>query len=197
VREPSVPAPALAVDDADGRAPERHPDGVVLEPPPALPSATVRADARGVIALREPRGEQEVQRLVRSLVDGFEHESIEEVMRLFAADAGPIGGRFHATRDMLARDLQMRMGRVDYAQLAGLEVYRKDKIQTFEYDELGGEGEGARPAEMRPGDLLVRVPIELARLNGERFFPDVLTLLLRSGDKGVLKIAGWGEADNP
>lgn len=73
----------------------RRPDGVVIEPPPALPVAGDRAPATGVVALREPLGDKDVEEVVRAYVRAFEREDIDALVQLLAQEAVPLG-RFPA-----------------------------------------------------------------------------------------------------
>ena len=49
---------------------------------------------------------------------------------------------------------------------------------------------------MRSGEVLVRAPLEVTRVAGERVFGDVLMMVLRRQD-GSLRIAGYSEVDAP
>jgi hypothetical protein len=130
---------------ASDSASTRRPDGVLIEPAAALPNAQSRAQARGVIALREPAADTAVRELVKSFVEGFEHESLEELLRLLTADAAPLEGRSRGGREVLFRSWRQRMMSVEYSQLAGVEVYRPERIQTAEYDELLAEERPVAP----------------------------------------------------
>ncbi len=164
----------------------RHPDGVALEPPPALPPATDRANAAGVVALREPLADKDVEDVVRAYVRGFEREDIEALRALLSPDAAPLGRV--GGRQQLVDLWMMKMKSFEYQKLAGTEVVRYSQIERYTYEALGNPGAPPRPAEMRPGDLYVRVPIASSRI-GTEFFGDVIVLLLRR-EEGRLKIAG-------
>jgi hypothetical protein len=47
---------------------------------------------------------------------------------------------------------------------------------------------------MRPGEILVRAPIDRTHVAGERLFGDVFVLVLRRED-GELRIAAYGEME--
>jgi hypothetical protein len=47
---------------------------------------------------------------------------------------------------------------------------------------------------MRPGELYVRVPLEVSRIAGENFFGHVIVMLVRRED-GKNPIAAYGEID--
>lgn len=168
----------------------RRPDGVVLEPPPALPDASDRAPARGVVALREPLADKDVEEVVRAYVRGFEREDVGALEQLLAHDATPLGRA--GGRAQLVELWRTRIRNFEYQKLAGLEVARFSQIEKLSYDAFDAPGAGPRPPEMRPGDLYVRVPILTARIGNDQLFGDVLVLLLRRED-GRLRIAGQAD----
>jgi hypothetical protein len=183
-------ASIVALADEPDAAP-RRPDGVVLEPPTAMPSASARAEARGVVALRQPIPVEAVNEVVRALVDAWAHESLDGLFALLTQDAGPLDARARG-RAALMEGWRQRLRAREYKKLEGLELYRPDRIERYLYEDLGGPDEPSRPADMRPDDVYVRVPLEVSQLGGERYFEGVLVLLLRL-DQGHLKIAGYGE----
>jgi len=175
----------------------RRPDGVVLEPPPTIPPAVERAEARGIVTLREPLGEDALREVVRAYFTAFEREDAEALGQLLTPDAAGLDPRAKpATRAQLVDQFRARMRNLDYTKMAGTEVAELDRLEHFGADDLGHEGAPPRPSEMRADDVLVRVPVATPRFGGERFFGDRLTLLLRR-DEGRLKIAGVAEDDAP
>jgi hypothetical protein len=82
-----------------------------------------------------------------------------------------------------------------YARLAGVEIVRLERVERWESDDLGAPEAPARPTDMRPGETYVRVPLETGRIAGERFFGDVIVLLVRRED-GRYKIVAYGEVDD-
>lgn len=196
-REGAV-AVAPTQSEVEGRAAHetaRQPDAVVVDPPPSWPSAVARVEARGVVALREPAGNAAVTDLLQAFVDGWEHESIDALVALLAPDAVAIDGAEHGHASLIDTWRQRLRAR-DYGRLAGTEVVRPDRIQRWAWDELGTPDTPARPPSMRPSDVLVRVPLEVTRVGGERVFGDVMMLVLRRID-GKLRIAAYGEIDAP
>jgi hypothetical protein len=190
---PIAPAPADR-GGPPGKDP-RRPDAVVVDPPQSVPSAVAHVEARGVITLREPAGNAAVDGLLQAFVDGWEHESIDALVALLAPDAVLLDGseRSHAT---LVETWRQRLRAHDYARLSGAEVLRADRVQRWAWDELGTPESPARPPGMRPSDLLVRAPLEVTRVAGERVFGDVMIMVLRHED-GKLRIAAYGEVDAP
>jgi hypothetical protein len=165
----------------------RKPDGVVLDRPVTLPESDERGrTADRVVALREPFETRAIEELIKAYFHGWEHEDAEAIGRLLTDDAvllkRPGAGVVDAIRT--------RMRTYEYQRLAGLEVARFDRLERFAYADL--EGSATRPAEMREGDLLVRVPLLVARVGGDPLFGDSLVLLLRRQD-GAARIAGIAE----
>jgi hypothetical protein len=195
-----VPNAAAAGDPAGSgaRLVPRRPDGVVLDPPTvlsALPAASAHARAEGIVALREPSGADAVVDLVLGFLDGWAHESLDSLLALTTPDAGLLDGPDHG-HATLVESWRQRMHAHDYARLAGAEIVRPERIERWEWDDLGPPPAPARPPEMRRGEVLVRAPLEVTRVAGERVFGDVLTLILRRED-GKLRIAAYGESDAP
>jgi hypothetical protein len=168
----------------------RHPDGVVLEPPPALPAPSDRATATGVVALREPLADKDIEDVVRAYVRAFEREDLDALVQLLAQDAQPLGRA--GNKAQLVDLWRTKMKNFEYQKLAGVEVARVAQIEKHSYDSLGASGGPVRPNEMRPGDLYVRVPIATPRVGSDQLFGDILVLLLRRED-GRLKIAGQAD----
>ena len=165
----------------------REPDGVVLDRPVTLPESDERGRTEDrVVALREPFETRAIEELVKAYFHAWEHEDAEAIGRLLTEDAvllkRPGAGVVDAART--------RMRTYEYQRIAGLEVARFDRLERFAYADL--EGSSVRPSEMRDGDLLVRVPLLVARVGGDPLFGDSLVLLLRRQD-GAARIAGVAE----
>lgn len=184
-------ASAPALETRTGPEPKRKPDGVLLEPSPAIPPAAIRAEASGVVALEPGLSRKELGALVDRLMAGFESEQPERVLELLLVDAVDLVT--HGGRDTIAASLRARFAARDYGKIRGLEVAHVDRAEVREYEDLPAAGARARPHEMLPGDLLLRVPMTAPLSNGERLFDDVLLLLLRRDARGQLRIAGIGE----
>jgi hypothetical protein len=173
----------------------RRPDAVVVEPPPAIPEAVERADARGVVVLRAPLGGDAVRDLVMAVVGAWQNESIEQLVALLTTDAGPIESRTRG-RAALVEAWQKRLHAYEYRRLAGLDLVHVERIERYGWDDLSPPDSPARPPDMRRDELFVRVPVEVTRVAGERVFGDVVLFLLRRED-GRYKIAAYGEAEVP
>jgi hypothetical protein len=174
----------------------RHPDGVVLEPSPAIPDAGDVASARGVVALREPLGEEAIKKTVHAYFVAFVKEDRVAIEKLMTDDVVELGTQGRNGKDTLAGEWKARVSSLEYEKLEGTTVEDLDGIERFHYDDLGGAGRDSRPPEMRPSDLLVRVHVLEARVQGERYFGDIIVFLLRR-DGPEYKIAGIEERDAP
>jgi hypothetical protein len=180
---PQLPVTAVELPDAP-----RRPDGVVLEPEPAVPEVKESAASRGVVALREPLGGEAVVTIVHMLFRGFIHQDKDDLANLATSDAVALGPQ----RSPLLERWQKMLAEHDYKRLAGSEVARIDRIERYAYEDLGGAGAPARPPEMHPGEILVRVPVATPRVGSDQLFGDVVVLLLRR-DGQRFRIAGFGE----
>jgi hypothetical protein len=196
IMEPPVVVEASSVPPGDAPSPPpRSPDGVVLEPPSAVPSAAERAGAQGVVALRPPLGDDAVRDVVRAVADAWQSESVDQLVALLTEDAGPIEARSRG-RSPLVEGWRQRMHAHEYSHLAGVDLFRAERIERYYWDDLGARDAPPRPADMRKDELYVRVPLEVTRYAGERLFGDAFTLLLRR-EEGRYKISAYGEVDGP
>jgi hypothetical protein len=186
-------ASAQSSGAAGARQRPRAPDGVVLDPLPLSPPPVARGSARGVLALREPTGEDAVVELLQSFLEGWQHESLDALMALVAPDAGLLEGADHG-HAALVDSWRQRLRAHDYGRLDGADLVRPERIERWEWDELGMSQTPARPASMRPGDVFVRAPLEVTRVGGERVFGDVVVMILKR-QNGHLRIAAYGEND--
>jgi hypothetical protein len=156
-----------------------------------MPSAVARAEARGVVALREPLADEAIRQCISTIMDAWTHKSVERMRELLTTDAGPFEGRAGGRRALEASWTQ-RMHAHEYERLAGLELVRFERVERWEWDALGRPDAPERPADMRPGELFVRVPLEVTVVGGERLFDDQIVLLLRP-DGPHYRIAAYGE----
>ncbi|MEO8877837.1 MAG: hypothetical protein ABI461_19745, partial [Polyangiaceae bacterium] len=69
----------------------RHPDGVVIEPAPALPDASDQATSRGVVALREPLSDDAVKKTVHAYFAAFVKEDRIAIEKLVTDDVVELG----------------------------------------------------------------------------------------------------------
>jgi len=186
----TVEAPGAA---GSAETPPRRPDAVVVEPPAAMPSVVARAEARGVVALREPPAGDAVRDVVQQLAAAWQAGSVEALMALLTADAGPIEGRGRG-RGPLVESWRQRLHAHDYTRLSGVDVFRPERIERWTWDELGAAGAPTRPADMHHDEVVVRVPVEVTHLSNEKVFEDIVVLVLRLEDSRY-KIAAYGEVE--
>jgi hypothetical protein len=178
--------PPLKTQAAEVSSAPRRPDGIVIDLPHALPPAADRADARGVVSLREPLPKEALLAVVRAWVDGFMKEDLDALRALLASDATWLwspaaGGPARPIVDLWAE----RLRNYDYGKLAGAEIFRADKIDLLTFE----EAKEVRPGSMRSDDVLVTVPIQTSRVGTDALFPEKVTFLLRR-DKGRYIIGG-------
>ncbi|MDP8998864.1 MAG: hypothetical protein M3O46_01995 [Myxococcota bacterium] len=181
-------------DGATEPAP-RRPDGVVVEPPPAMPIPTERAESGGVIALREPLGGDAVRDVVVAMLDAWQHESLDQMVALLANDAGPIEARSRG-RSPLIESWRQRLRAHEYGRLVGVNLVRVERIERYGWEDLSAPDTPARPPDMHTEEIYVRVPLEVTRLSGERVFGDTMLLLLRREGRKY-RIVAYGETDGP
>ncbi|MGH7435496.1 MAG: hypothetical protein ACRENE_07460 [Polyangiaceae bacterium] len=187
-----VAAPPVIAPPSGSASAPRAPDGVALDPPPALPAPASRAPAGGVAALRVPVSREAVAALLRSFFDAWSRESVDDLAELLAPDAGPLEARTRGSR-ALVDAWRQRMRTHEYGRLAGVEMVRPERIERWEADELGAEG--APPhVDARPGELTVRAPVETTTVAGERLFGDEVVMLVRA-EGGKLKIEAYAEVE--
>jgi len=162
----------------------------------------LRAKARDVVSLREPVGRQAIARVVRAVVEAWQSESLDALVGLLTTDAGPLDARGRG-QGSLKESWRQRLHTHEYSRLSGLQLIRDEQIEYWDVEELG---ESAQPAsrpdlrpqplpDMRPGEILVRAPLDRTRVAGERLFGDVLVLVLRR-EGGELRIAAYGEIED-
>lgn len=187
----AAPPPVMAAP-ADSAPTARAPDGVAMDLPPALPAPASKASAGGVASLRVPVSRDAVAALLRSFFDAWSRESVDDLAALLAPDAGPLEARTRGRRALV--DLwRQRMRSHEYGRLAGVEMFRPERIERWEPDELGAEG--APPhVDAHPGELTVRAPVETTTVAGEKLFGDVVVMLVRP-EGGKLRIEAYGEVE--
>jgi len=166
----------------------RRPDGVALEVPSALPVPVNRVLASGIVALRVPPTDKEIENVVGAYLHGLERADMAGLVQMLTRDAAPLGqlgaGRAQIVEMWAARIKWMRSFDGATTRLH----FKLAPIETYTYDTVESMGDRARPASMRPGDLYVRVPSSRLIDNASA---DIgwFVLLLRS-ENGQLRIAG-------
>jgi hypothetical protein len=177
----------------------RQPDGVVIDPEPALPPAFARAPAEGVVSLKEPLDEGIVGAAIEAFFSVFTShapEALEGVLSRSARLLDSHGGSSYAiVRDELLR----RVAAFKAANVTTVPIHR---VERAEYADLGENGLRPRPGEMRPGDILVRVHLAAPHAGADRLLGDVVVLLFRSETEAAegpprLRVVGFDEQDEP
>ena len=131
---------------------------------------------------------------LRSFFDAWSRESVDDLAALLAPDAGPLEARARGRR-ALVDVWRLRMRSHEYGRLAGVEMFRPERIERWEPDELGAEGAPAH-VDARPGEA-ARVRASLRdgpTVAGERLFGDEVVMLVRP-EGGKLRIEAYGEVE--
>jgi hypothetical protein len=203
----AVACVAFALTGACVRAPEtvtaarapdavRRPDGVHVDPPFALPPPSLRAEAvEGVVALREPLSDDAMLAVARAYVAAFVREDLESLGRLLTSDATALGAKSRASKLALLETFRTRMRNYDYSRLAGASVLDEARLERRAFEEFDPD-DRARPTEMQPGDVLLRVPVATPAMGGEPLFGSVIVFVLRAED-GETRIAAVAEDGPP
>ena len=179
----------------------RKPDGVLVEPTPAMPAPEERGTAQaGVLALRQPIGDEQIAEVVKTYVRAFVETDRTAFADLFENDAVMFmdNGRSSARPTITQNfDERIRQHRGEYRQYP--DIARLDRIMQWSSDDLGPHTDPPRPNEMKPGDVYARIPLQSPLSQaGDPLYKNTLVLLLRrsSADR-QLKIAGIAETDSP
>jgi hypothetical protein len=187
----AVPAPSSAPSS------ERPAVGAFLDPEPARPAPVARADARGVVSLREPVGELDIARFVQGFLDAWRRESLEDLDSLLSqsSDTGPIEALGRGREAVIEnwKD-RLKAHAHEYARLGG-DLVAPEHIEHRDSDEVGGfEGPWPR-ATLRVGDVYVSAPLTVTSSGSDRLFGNFLVMVLRR-EKGELRMVAYGETDD-
>jgi hypothetical protein len=187
----AVPAPSSAPSS------ERPAVGAFLDPEPARPSPVARADARGVVSLREPVGERDIARFVQGFLDAWRRESLEDLDSLLSqsSDTGPIEALGRGREAVIEnwKD-RLKAHAHEYARLGG-DLVAPERIEHRDSDEVGSfEGPWPR-ATLRVGDVYVSAPLRVTSSGSDRLFGNFLVMVLRR-EKGELRMVAYGETDD-
>ena len=176
----------------------RQPDGVLVDPSPAVPPALLHAPAKGVINLAEPTSNETLFGLVTTFFTAFQRRDRHLIEEVLSADAVGLDPAQHQNRQAMVQDWDVRMRSHDYSLVKASDLARVERMERFEYEDMGVSSSYPRPPEMRPGDVLIRVPVTapLDPKSGDKLFHDLLILMIRpDGEK--LTLAGIAEVDTP
>jgi len=178
----------------------RKPDGVLVEPTPAMPSPEERGTTQaGVLALRQPIGDEQIAEVVKKYVRAFVETDRNGFADLFENDAvmfmdnGRSSARTTITQNF---DERIRQHRGEYRLYP--DVARLDRIMQWSAEDLGPHTDPPRPNEMKAGDVYARIPMQSPLSQaGDPLYKNTLVVLLRRGADRQLKIAGVAETDQP
>lgn len=178
----------------------RKPDGVLVEPTPAIPSPEEHGSTQsGVLALRQPIGAEQVAEVVLKYINAFVTTDASAFSELFENDAVLFGDNGRSSpRVTILQGFSQRIQqhRADYPRYR--DIARLDRLVMWSSDDLGPHTDPPRPAEMRAGDVYVRVPMQSPLSTaGDPLYRNTLVLLIRRSADHTLKIAGVAETDTP
>lgn len=173
-----APAFATAEELPSGR---RHPDGVAVDPATELPAPadTTSSDA-AVATLRAPLPSDAARETMHAFFRAVLAEDFDALAALVTTDA-TVSPRVRGPSASLLDVWRARMRRLDYLPLASAAVYDDATVETWRASDLASTSGAhpARPPEMAAGDVMLRVPIAVARSGQDRLFGDEMTFLLR------------------
>jgi hypothetical protein len=178
----------------------RKPDGVLLEPAPAIPPPEDHARAQdGVVALRQPISDEQVADVAREYIHAYT-QNRGNVLALLTDDAVLFGdnGRSTPRPTILTFATSKWQQHVQDYQTMHRDIVRADRMERWGHEDIGPRTDPPRPIEMKQGDIFARFPLDPALgAAGDPLFKNTLVLLLRRGPEKQLKIAGLAETDLP
>jgi hypothetical protein len=176
----------------------RQPDGVVLDPEPALPRAVAKAPARGVVSLKEPLDDGVLNAAIEAFFAPFTDHEPEALDSVLSRSARLLDSHGASSYTIVRDELLRRVAAFKASNVTAVHV---DGVDRSEYDDLEVTGLRPRPSEMRPGDILARVHITVPHVGGDRLFGNVVILLFRWDEdaerpgSGRLRVVGFDEQD--
>lgn len=159
----------------------RQPDGVALDPLPA-PSQPARSGLPSgqALALLQPASSASAVAALQAMLEALAAEDAEALPALFTERSTWVHLPSRSSTPLFPH-LRERLRRLDYLQLADMQLIHEPEVEVYTVDDLAAElpGRPLRPPEMQPTDLLLRARILVPRLGADRFFGDALTLVVR------------------
>jgi ketosteroid isomerase-like protein len=165
----------------------RLPDGVAIDLKSELPLARESGQTNeGILPLKEPPDVELSLDVVRAFFRAVAHEDMPSLRAILSSDAslGPVSG---GTSPAAESQWERRFRKLDYNALGSGMIYRDSQVELYRFhdlDEVEGE-RPSRPAVMSPGDVLVRVPIEIRKIGNERLFGEEILFIVRRTDAGL------------
>ncbi len=173
----------------------RQPDGVALDPLPAPTSPVARGEAPSPwpVALLPPPPVEAALGVLRRVLDALTLENLAVIQPLLAARGSWVNPQSNSSSPLPVH-FRERVRRLDYEQLAGFPLLRESDAEVYTSEDLEASlpGRPRRPADMQPGDVLLRVRVLTPRLGAERLFGDELLVMLRP-ERGSYLIQRWQE----
>lgn len=166
----------------------RSPDGVAIDPVSAPPAPRDRGDvADGLVTLRTPLGADRAIAAVEDFFRKVVQEDGDGLEALFTRDAIAITSLTGSGQTPQASTFwQGRFRKLDYTKLAGEVLYRDAEISVYRTEDVidAPPHPAIRAESIASGDVVVRVPIHVARVGADRLFGDEIILWLRrDGDR--------------
>lgn len=172
---------------------------MVMDPPSALPSPSETADPEeGVASLRLPLAESSARALSRAFFRAIVAEDMPTLATLVMPDA-TFSAPSSTPRARVLDVYRARTQRFDYLALAEEAIYEEGLVRIYRFDDFDEETTlaVARPAAMKPGDLLLRVPIVQTETSAGKVFGDEISLVIgQDGNEAriravVEEFLGW------
>jgi hypothetical protein len=163
---------------------------VVVDPTPELPvSQEAHRGDSVLVALLPPLPEQAAHRVVAAFFRAVLTEDSEALSVLSTADAN-VTSNGRSPPSALLDHWRGRLRHFKYQTLAAETLYQSVDVESYRFRDLevARAGRPLRPAEMVPGDLLLKVPLRVVRQGSERMFGDEIVFLLRrSGERFLIR----------
>jgi hypothetical protein len=131
--------------------------------------------------LSPPRDPRAASALIAAFFRAITHESGDALDRVLSSDAQleSSSGRHPARNAWRSRFTQF-----DYGALRATPLYRASDVETYRDNEQSLLGFSRRLPPMGPGDVFVRVHLDVTHVSKTRLFADEIGFLLRPSGKG-------------
>jgi hypothetical protein len=162
------------------------------DPQPFLPPVTRGSLHSGAtLGVSATMAEDDVRASALGFMRAWLAEDIEALMELISEEFALGAGGHSISRQVLREAWQRQFARLDFTQFSVDEVVDFDAIEVTPFEERPGSP-SASQGVLRPGDLLVRLRMQVTQRNRRRYFEDVLELWFRR-QRGRWLIVALGE----
>lgn len=168
----------------------RRPDGVVVDPETVLPApqTAVPSDI-GLATLRPPLDERLAREITRAFFRAIATEDLPALASLLTESASfrsPSGGERRGALEVY----RARAARFDYFPLVLSTIFDEASVEIYRSTDFGAETSlpVARPHDLEPTDIVLRVPITTTHTQAGRVLGDEILLIVRRDDQGVVRI---------